>query len=82
MAAKQTKDTFANIAFMQVTESAANTLTFAQLNIANNLMNQKAAIIIHRIDLFMSTITNLNSTAEYTDIEFRFVMVLMNRSMR
>jgi len=53
MATKKQTDTFANIAFLSVTESAANTLTFAQLQLANTLMAEKAALIIHRADFFI-----------------------------
>lgn len=48
--AKIKTDVYANIAFLRVTESAPNTLTFAQLQMANTLMTEKAALIIHRID--------------------------------
>jgi hypothetical protein len=43
---------------MAVIESAANTLTFAQLQLATVLMDQKMAMIIHRLDVF----PDLNST--------------------
>lgn len=48
--AKQLQDSFANIAFLEVKESSAGVLTFAQLQLANNLMSEKVALVIHRID--------------------------------
>jgi hypothetical protein len=49
---KGSADIFANMAYLAVTESAANTLTFAQLQLASSLMSQKSALIIHRLDIF------------------------------
>lgn len=54
MAVKKSGDVFANMAFLGVTESAANTLTFAQLQLANALMSEKVAMVIHRIQVFSS----------------------------
>jgi hypothetical protein len=51
------KDKFAQIAYLSVTESAANTLTFAALNIATEV-EKKKAMIVHRIEYNIST-TNL-----------------------
>lgn len=60
MASKLGKnDVYANMAYLQVTETGANTLTFAQLQLANTLMTQKTALIIHRLDVF----PDLNATA-------------------
>lgn len=58
-------DKFANVAYMRVTESAAGTLTWAALNMANNLMGEKFAIVIHRAETFFSTMANLNSTNDF-----------------
>jgi len=58
MATKKAKDAFANIAFLSVSESAANTLTFAQLQLATTLMTEKMAMVIHRLDVF----PDINST--------------------
>jgi hypothetical protein len=46
----QTKDAFANIAYLMVQESASATLTFAQLALAGQLIGQKYAIIVHRVE--------------------------------
>ena len=55
MPAKKTvNDAFANIAYMAVTESAANTLTFAKLEMASNLMTEKAALIIHAAEIYLN----------------------------
>lgn len=62
-----TKDKFANIAFLEVTESAANTLTFAQLQLATTLMTEKAALIIHRAELTVDD-SVLNSSGDYVDV--------------
>lgn len=43
------KDSFSNIINVQVVESAANTLTFEEINVGLNLFD-KAGLIIHRID--------------------------------
>lgn len=64
MAQKQA-DNYANIAYLDVTESAANTLTWARLQLANALMTDKAALIIHRADIQLdSNATVLNSTSD------------------
>jgi len=65
MAKASTTDKFANIAFLSVTESAANTLTFSQLQLANNLLSEKAAIIIHRAEfLLIPLVTIFNSSGD------------------
>lgn len=60
---KKVGDKFANIAYLTVTESAANTLTFATLNLANNLMDSKYAMIIHRAECFIYP-TQMNGTGD------------------
>jgi hypothetical protein len=63
MAGKQT-DFYANIAFMSVLESAANTLTWKRLQLASSLMSEKAALIIHRADIQLTqhfTVLNANT---------------------
>lgn len=65
--AVKTAEKWANIAFLSVTESAANTLTFAQLQLANNLLSEKAALIIHRAELTLDD-TQLNSSGDYIDV--------------
>jgi hypothetical protein len=67
MAVKLSTDKWANIAYLSVTESAANTLTFAQLQLANNLLSEKAAVIVHRAEMTFDD-TQLNSTGDYIDI--------------
>jgi len=42
------KESFSQIAFMTVTESAANTLTFAGLSVFSNVLAQKG-MLIHRV---------------------------------
>lgn len=68
MAVKKSGDTFANIAYLSVIESAANTLTFAALQLATTLMTEKAALIIHRAEFNLTNLAVLNSTTDYTDI--------------
>lgn len=62
MATKKQTDQFAQIAYMAVTETAADTLTFAQLQLANNLLSEKAAIIIHRVEIFADLSATLLNT--------------------
>ncbi len=55
MAAKsKAGDKFANIAHLSVTESAAGTLAFAQLAMANTLMSERFAMVIHRAEVTIS----------------------------
>ena len=48
------KDSFAQIAYISVTESASNTLTFSELNIAAEL-DKKKAMIVHRVEYTMAS---------------------------
>lgn len=66
MAGKVTTDRFANIAWLTVTESAINTLTFSTLLLANNLLSEKAAIVIHRADLVIRDTNNILSSGDQT----------------
>lgn len=54
----QTKDLFTNLAYASVTESAANTLTFAELNTGVSV-HEKIAWVINRIDWFLTQATTL-----------------------
>lgn len=51
--AKKMGDQFANIAYLAVSESVAGTLKFARLEMANNLLSEKAALIIHRTEIYL-----------------------------
>lgn len=66
MAEKKGKnDSFANIAFLTATESAAGTLTFAKIDMASPMMGEKYALVIHRAESIMSNIhSQFNSTAD------------------
>jgi hypothetical protein len=69
MANKAVQDTFANLAFLTVTETAANTLTFAQLQIASNLMDKKYALVINRAEYLTSVAaTVFDTTGDYINI--------------
>jgi len=57
-------DQFANVAYLDCTESAANTLTFAQLALANTLMSEKMALVIHRAEWYFGAYSSLNSTGD------------------
>jgi hypothetical protein len=60
-------DKFANIAFLTVTESAGTTLTWAQLALVANLQSEKSALIIHRAEMSVGDIAQLNSSGDYVD---------------
>lgn len=55
MAKERTKDLFSNIAFGSVTESAPNTLTFAEINTGMSV-HEKIAWIINRIIWYPSVV--------------------------
>jgi len=65
---KGTADFFANIAYLEVVESAANTLTFAQLQLATTLMSEKMALIIHRLEYYFVDLASFNSTGDFLQI--------------
>lgn len=68
MAGKQT-DAYANIAYLEALESAANTLTWTRLQLASNLMSEKAALIIHRADIQLDPNgTALNGANDFTSM--------------
>jgi hypothetical protein len=60
----QAKDKFANIAYLTVTESAAGTLTFEQLQMATMMMDAKYAVLIHRAEFYFGAYSSLNSTGD------------------
>jgi len=53
-AKKTAGDEFANIAYLAVTEAAANTITFNELALSTNLMERKFALVIHRAEFFLT----------------------------
>lgn len=65
MAKEKTKDLFSNIAYASVTESAANTLTFAEINTGVSV-HQKIAWIISRISWHIPD-SELDSMAAQSD---------------
>jgi len=65
MAVSSKTDKFANIAHLKVVESALNTLTFAKLELANNLLSEKAAIIIHRAEMQTNAQSFMNASGDY-----------------
>ncbi len=69
-------DKFANIAHLQVTESAAGTLTYAQLSMANTLMSERFAMIIHRAEV---TISNIHSQFNAAGDTANFGLCLSDR---
>lgn len=65
MAAGARKDTYANFAYFFVTESAANTLTWAKLEIATgSLLDKKFGLLINRFDVEMYPYSILNSDGD------------------
>lgn len=62
---KGSTDQFANIAFLSVQEAVAGTLKFARLEMANNLLTEKAALIIHRAEIFLDGPGLMNGTGDY-----------------
>lgn len=62
--AKAATDTFANLAVITVTESAANTLTFKKLETGISLF-EKLAWVIHRVEYFFDVnATQFNATGD------------------
>jgi len=55
------KDAYANLAYMNVTESAANTLTFNGLTVVSNILANNA-MLIHRVEYTVAVAT-LNEIA-------------------
>lgn len=60
---------FANMAFLSVTESAANTITFQELQTGVGIF-EKVALIIHRIEYYpyAASLQMLNTAADILDI--------------
>jgi len=69
-------DKFANVAFGYVTCSAANTLTFAQINMGMGIF-QRTAMLLHRI-LFLPTMATLREIVAATD-DLQMALVTTNR---
>lgn len=59
------KDTYAQIAFLTVTEAAANTLTFGGLSVFSNVLSQQA-MIVHRIEyeFNITSLTYMSGTGD------------------
>jgi len=58
-----TKELFAQMGYISVTESAANTLTFAGLSVFSNVLGQKG-MVIHRIEYDLPPATLLELSGE------------------
>jgi len=69
MAKKKTEDAFSNVAYGQVTASAANVLTFSEIATGISVM-EKIAWIVHRIVWYMSaaTLAELTTTGDILDM--------------
>lgn len=74
--AKLTGERFANVAYGNVTMSAANTLTFAQIVMGVGIF-QKTAMILHRLEWF-PTWASLKEIVAATDY-LTFALVTSNR---
>jgi hypothetical protein len=68
MAASKT-DSFANMAILTTTESAANTLTFKKLETGISV-NQKIAWVISRIEYFVSSLLAANFNGDGDNLSF------------
>ncbi len=78
MPTKTKADTFANIAALQVTESAANTQTAAKFAFPFSIMD-KMALIISRIEYMIGNLSaGFNSSADYTTIAITTNATLAN----
>jgi hypothetical protein len=64
--AKQT-DSFANMAYLKVTEASAGTLKFAKLQLATEFGTPKKAMIIHRLEFLLGSAANFNASADGID---------------
>lgn len=63
MAEGKRRDTYANMAYLGVVESAQGTLTFERLEIAaSSLLDKKFGLLINRADFAVSSFTYLNSS--------------------
>lgn len=70
------KDSFANVAFGVVTQSAANTMTFAQIQVAVGLF-QGVAVLLHRV-LWYPDAALIREIVAATD-SFYFALTVSNR---
>jgi len=61
----KTKDMYSQIAYMTVTESAANTLTFAGMSVFSNILSQQG-MILHRAEYLITATaySQFNSTGD------------------
>jgi len=65
MAVKTSKDIYANMAYLGVLETAANTLTFAKLQIAYpSLLDRKYGLLINRCDIEFAGLSGLDATSD------------------
>ena len=64
MANKLGTDKFANIAYLYVAATSNDVLATARLDMANNLLSEKAAIIISRADVFIGNVGAINAAGE------------------
>jgi hypothetical protein len=63
--AKESKDTYANVAYGTITMSAANTLTWSQIQMGISI-NQKVALCLHRI-LWVPSVASEREIVAATD---------------
>lgn len=68
MAPKQSSSSgYANMAYLSITEAVAGTLKFAKLQIAEEFGGPKKAMIIHRLEFLMASVSSLNSSGDGID---------------
>lgn len=67
MATKKVTDSFANIAAISVTESAAGTLTYAKFAFPFSIMD-KVALVINRLEYWPEGISYLNSSSDQLNV--------------
>jgi len=77
MAAKATRDMFANIASIQCDESAANTLTFKKLETGMSIMD-KVAWVISRVEYY---INHLEAAYFNTDTDSLFMALTVSNTI-
>jgi hypothetical protein len=69
MAGATSKDVFANMAILTVTESAANTLTFKKLETGIGLM-EKVAWVINRVEYLVSSLVAATFNGDGDELRF------------
>jgi hypothetical protein len=69
MATAVKKDQYAQIGYLEATETAANTLTFANLSVFSNVMSNQA-MILHRVEYYLPIATLQLLTAASDRIRF------------